>query len=56
MLTLLDRQLWGFSDVNGERWLTRRLVLRKIGNEEVLRTRLVYEWLGEGEDEYEDEE
>ena len=40
-------QVWGFSDVNGERWLTRRFVARRKDREEVVRARLVYEWQGE---------
>lgn len=40
-------QIWGFSLVNGERWLTRRFCIRKKNKDEVVRTRMVYEWMGE---------
>ncbi|KAJ4287207.1 hypothetical protein N0V90_012605 [Kalmusia sp. IMI 367209] len=40
-------QIWGFSDVNGERWLTRRFAIRRKDKDEVVRVRLVYEWVGE---------
>jgi hypothetical protein len=42
-------QIWGFSDVNGERWLTRRFAARRKDREEFVRARLVYEWVGERE-------
>jgi len=41
------RQVWGFSEVNGERWLTRRFAIRRKDREEVVRARLVYDWVGE---------
>lgn len=40
-------QLWGFSDVKGERWLTRRFAVRRKDRDEVVHARLVYEWVGE---------
>ncbi|KAF2679327.1 hypothetical protein K458DRAFT_445878 [Lentithecium fluviatile CBS 122367] len=40
-------QVWGFSDVKGERWLTRRFAIRRKDREEVVLARLVYEWVGE---------
>jgi hypothetical protein len=38
-------QVWGFADVNGDRWLVRRFVIRK--GDKVERVRLVYAWAGE---------
>lgn len=40
-------QIWGFAEVQGERWLVRRFVLRRKDREEVQKARLVYEWIGE---------
>lgn len=39
-------QVWGFADIGGERKLTRRFVVRKTGKDEVVRVRLVYDYLG----------
>lgn len=39
-------QVWGFAEIGGERKLTRRFVVRKKGKEEVIKVRLVYDYLG----------
>jgi hypothetical protein len=39
-------QVWGFADIGGERKLTRRFVVRKKANDEVVRVRLVYDYVG----------
>lgn len=38
-------QIWGFAEINGDRYFTRRFAIRK--GKEVVRVRLVYEWAGE---------
>jgi hypothetical protein len=38
------RQVWGFAIVDGKRYYTRRVVVTK--GKEVLRVRLVYNWIG----------
>ncbi|KAL5121344.1 hypothetical protein ACEQ8H_000812 [Pleosporales sp. CAS-2024a] len=40
-------QVWGFADINGERRLTRRFVIRKKDKNKVVRVRLTYDWAGE---------
>lgn len=37
-------QLWGFGTVNDERWLLRRMAVRK--GDEVVHARVIYEWKG----------
>jgi len=39
-------QIWGFADIGGERKLTRKFVVRKVGSDEVVRVRLVYDYTG----------
>ncbi|KNG46620.1 hypothetical protein DDE82_002158 [Stemphylium lycopersici] len=39
-------QVWGFAEIGGERKLTRRFVVRKKDKEEVVKVRLVYDYLG----------
>ncbi|KAF2132833.1 hypothetical protein P153DRAFT_174751 [Dothidotthia symphoricarpi CBS 119687] len=39
-------QVWGFAEIKGERKLTRRFAVRKTGKDEVVRIRLVYDYLG----------
>lgn len=38
------RQIWGFAEVDGQRYYVRRVVVSK--GSEVLRVRLVYNWHG----------
>ncbi|KAF1839967.1 uncharacterized protein K460DRAFT_297364 [Cucurbitaria berberidis CBS 394.84] len=40
-------QIWGFSEINGVRRLTRRFAIRKKDKNEVVRVRLVYDYAGE---------
>ncbi|KAH7123599.1 hypothetical protein B0J11DRAFT_436446 [Dendryphion nanum] len=47
-------QVWGFGDVDGQRWFVRRFVIRRIEGKgagtpgtEVVRVRLCYEWAGD---------
>ncbi|KAH8732810.1 hypothetical protein GQ44DRAFT_601922 [Phaeosphaeriaceae sp. PMI808] len=40
-------QVWGFAEINGERRLTRRFVVRKTDKDEVVRFRMTYDWAGE---------
>lgn len=37
-------QIWGFAVIDGKRYYTRRVVIRK--GDEVLKVRLVYNWQG----------
>ncbi|KAF1941607.1 hypothetical protein EJ02DRAFT_434642 [Clathrospora elynae] len=39
-------QVWGFADVGGERKLTRRFAVRRKDKDQVVRIRLVYDYLG----------
>ena len=39
-------QIWGFADIGGERKLTRKFVVRKKNKDEVVRFRLVYDYIG----------
>ncbi|CAN9339956.1 unnamed protein product [Alternaria sp. RS040] len=39
-------QIWGFADIGGERKLTRKFVVRKKNKDEVVRVRLVYDYIG----------
>lgn len=47
-------QNWGFEEINGARYYTRRVVVRK--QDEVQRVRLVYDYIGPAEDKSEDED
>ncbi|KAF1830217.1 hypothetical protein BDW02DRAFT_559504 [Decorospora gaudefroyi] len=39
-------QVWGFADIGGERKFTRRFAVRRKDREEVVRVRLVYDYVG----------
>jgi hypothetical protein len=39
-------QIWGFAEIGGERKLTRKFVVRKTTSDEVVRVRLVYDYMG----------
>jgi hypothetical protein len=39
-------QIWGFADIGGERKLTRRFAIRRKDKEEVVRVRMVYDYVG----------
>lgn len=39
-------QIWGFAEINGERKLTRKFVIRKKDKDEVVRVRLIYDYVG----------
>jgi hypothetical protein len=39
-------QIWGFADIGGERKLTRRFAIRRKDKDEVVRVRMVYDYLG----------
>jgi hypothetical protein len=39
-------QIWGFAEIGGERKLTRRFAVRRKGKDEVVRVRLVYDYVG----------
>jgi hypothetical protein len=39
-------QIWGFADIGGERKFTRRFAIRRKDRDEVVRVRLVYDYLG----------
>jgi hypothetical protein len=39
-------QIWGFAEIGGERKLTRKFVVRKKDKDEVVRVRLVYDYIG----------
>jgi hypothetical protein len=39
-------QIWGFAQINNERKLTRRFVIRRKNNAEVVRIQLTYDWAG----------
>ncbi|KAF1959400.1 hypothetical protein CC80DRAFT_467944 [Byssothecium circinans] len=40
-------QIWGFAEVEGARWLVRRYAVRRTDREEVVLSRMAYEWVGE---------
>ena len=39
-------QIWGFAEIGGERRLTRRFVIRRKDRSEVVRVRMVYDYVG----------
>jgi hypothetical protein len=39
-------QIWGFAEIGGERRLTRRFAIRRKDRDEVVRVRMVYDYLG----------
>lgn len=40
-------QIWGFAEINNERRLTRRFVVRRKDRDEVVRIRMTYDYMGE---------
>lgn len=39
-------QVWGFEIIDGARYYTRRVVVKKTDSDKVLKIRLVYNWAG----------
>lgn len=50
------RQIWGFAVVDGKRYYVRRVVVRRIGGEECLMWRGVYNWQGREDAKKEDDD
>ncbi|KAF1975217.1 hypothetical protein BU23DRAFT_503777 [Bimuria novae-zelandiae CBS 107.79] len=40
-------QIWGFAEINGERWYVRRMAIRRKNEDKAVRVKLCYEWVGE---------